>query len=97
MEAREHMVLGMLVCLYFHRTRKVWIVTKLIKLRVEQGRSSENLATGPERAQKSLTSHCLPLPARKAWTRNVQFLTTDRPMSQKSLLLYVENLSVSNM
>ena len=78
-------------------TKGVGIVTKLIKLRFEQGRSSENLATDPERAQKSLTSHCLPLPARKAWTRNVQFLTTDRPMSQKSLLLYVENLRVSNM
>lgn len=57
----------MWICLYFPRKRKPVDIIKLAKLRVEQERSSKNLANCPKRAKTRawLTSHCFPLPGRK--------------------------------
>lgn len=60
--------------------------------------SSENHEHSPRSTKgESLTRYCPPLSVRKAQTRNVQLLTTDRPMSQNILLLYIENLTVSKI
>lgn len=68
---------------------------KTNKTRSWAGEVFWKLGHWPRKSTEFLTSHWLPLSAKKAWTRNVQFLTTDRPMSQNILLLYVENLNVT--
>jgi hypothetical protein len=75
--------LEMCICLYFHRKRKAADTIKTNKSQSWAGEVSENLGHWPKKSkEESLSSHCPSLPARKAWARNVQHLSTARPMSR---------------
>lgn len=73
-EVSEGFALETQICLYFHRKWKAvnWgeVFWKPWPLTLKRAK------------KESLTSHCLPLPAREAWARNTQLPTTDRPMSR---------------
>jgi hypothetical protein len=44
MESGKCVTLGEMFCLYFHKERKLWVPSKLIKIRHVKGRAPETLA-----------------------------------------------------